>query len=44
MAANNSEKTLAPDFELIDTHGNRACLSDYRGRKAVVLVLLRGFV
>ncbi|BAJ64001.1 hypothetical protein ANT_19750 [Anaerolinea thermophila UNI-1] len=34
----------APDFELTDTQGNLIRLSDYRGRKPVVLVLLRGFI
>lgn len=33
----------APDFELIDTRGQPIRLSDFRGRK-VVLVLLRGFI
>ena len=34
----------APDFELVDTHGNTVRLSDFRGGKHVVLVLNRGFV
>jgi peroxiredoxin len=42
MAARFPEP-LAPDFELTDTHGNVVHLSDYRGRKQVVLVLNRGF-
>ena len=33
----------APDFELADVHGNLVRLSDYRGRKPVVLAFLRGF-
>jgi peroxiredoxin Q/BCP len=33
----------APDFELTDTEGNRFRLSDYRGKKHVVLVFNRGF-
>jgi len=36
--------TLAPDFEMIDTEGQRVRLSDYRGRKHVVLVFNRGFM
>lgn len=39
-----SEAELAPDFELTDTHGRTVRLSDYRGKQAVVLVLLRGFI
>ncbi len=34
---------LAPDFELTDVTGKRVRLSDYRGRKHVVLVFNRGF-
>jgi len=33
----------APDFALEDTRGNLVRLSDYRGRKHVVLVFTRGF-
>ncbi len=33
----------APDFELNDVHGQRICLSDFRGRP-VVLAFLRGFM
>jgi peroxiredoxin len=39
-----TEKMMAPDFELVDTHGHTIRLSDYRGRQHVVLVLNRGFV
>ena len=34
----------APDFGLTDTQGRLVRLSDYRGRKPVVLVFNRGFV
>jgi peroxiredoxin len=37
------DKTIAPDFSLADTHGTMVCLSDYRGKKHVVLVFTRGF-
>ena len=37
------ETPPAPDFALQDTKGNMICLSDYRGRKHVVLVFTRGF-
>jgi peroxiredoxin len=33
----------APDFTLEDLNGNRVSLSDFEGRKAVFLVLNRGF-
>jgi mycoredoxin-dependent peroxiredoxin len=35
--------TLAPDFELTDTHGQAICLSAFRGQKNVLLVFNRGF-
>ena len=34
----------APDFELSDLNGNRICLSDFRGKKVVLLAFLRGFM
>ncbi|GAP05518.1 MAG TPA: hypothetical protein DEQ80_03310 [Anaerolinea thermolimosa] len=34
----------APDFELTDTLGRTIRLSDFRGKKFIVLVLLRGFI
>jgi peroxiredoxin len=38
------DSNLAPDFELKDTRGQTIRLSDYRGKKNVVLVFLRGFM
>lgn len=37
------ERSLAPDFALPDARGRVVRLSDYRGRKQVVLVFTRGF-
>jgi peroxiredoxin len=37
------ESMPAPDFELIDSHGSKVRLSDYKGSKIVVLVFNRGF-
>ena len=34
----------APDFSLVDTHGEKVRLSDYRDEKNVLLVFNRGFV
>jgi peroxiredoxin len=34
---------LAPDFAATDSEGRSIRLSDYRGKKHVVLVLNRGF-
>jgi peroxiredoxin len=31
------EGSKAPDFSLPDDHGNKVCLSDFKGRKTVVL-------
>jgi peroxiredoxin len=36
--------TPAPDFTLIDVHGNPVSLSDFSGKKHVLLVLNRGFL
>lgn len=33
----------APDFTLADLNGNKVSLSDFRGRKNVLLVFNRGF-
>jgi peroxiredoxin len=35
--------TPAPDFTLTDFNGNKVSLSDFRGRKNVLLVFNRGF-
>ena len=35
---------IAPDFELTDTNGKRVHLTDFRGKKFVVLSFLRGFM
>lgn len=37
-------EAVAPDFELVDTHGGPVRLSDFRNQKPVVLVVTRGFV
>jgi peroxiredoxin len=37
------KESIAPDFELADTTGKAIRLSDYLGKKNVVLALLRGF-
>jgi peroxiredoxin len=38
------EGQVAPDFELSGLNGNRIRLSDFRGKKVVVLAFLRGFM
>lgn len=47
MANNNqpalSVPTLAPDFTVTSANGKKISLSDYRGRRHVVLVINRGF-
>jgi peroxiredoxin len=42
--SNHPETPIAVDFALPDTTGNMICLSDYRGKKHVVLVFTRGFM
>lgn len=50
LSPNTSEKpgiavgVVAPDFELVDTHDKKVRLSDFRGKKNVVLVLNRSLV
>jgi peroxiredoxin len=44
MAKHATVKQPAPDFALTDVNGRMVHLSDYRGRKNVVLVFTRGFV
>jgi peroxiredoxin len=36
--------TIAPDFELVDVNDNSVQLSQFKGKKNVVLVFLRGFM
>jgi len=36
--------TIAPDFELADVNGNAVRLSQFKKKKNVVLVFLRGFM
>jgi peroxiredoxin len=35
---------LAPDFTLADLNGQDVSLSDFRGKKNIVLAFLRGFL
>jgi peroxiredoxin len=44
MAKARLETDIAPDFALEDTRGNEVRLSDFRGKKHVLLVLNRGFI
>jgi peroxiredoxin len=44
MAENNARNIeIAPDFELTDTNGTPVRLTQFRGKKFVVLSFLRGF-
>lgn len=48
MTENNKQPplavpTLAPDFTLTSAEGKHISLSEYRGRRHVVLVINRGF-
>lgn len=43
MSSKDSQFEIAPDFVLTDTDGNEIRLSDFRGKKSVVLSFLRGF-
>jgi peroxiredoxin len=36
------ETDIAPDFSLADTQGKKIRLSDYKGKKHIVLVFNRG--
>jgi peroxiredoxin len=38
------DDTLAPDFALVNSRGQPVRLSDFRGRRYVVLVFARGFL
>lgn len=42
--AKQLQDSLAPDFTLPDYEGRPVSLSDFRGRKHVVLVFNRGFM
>ena len=37
------QAAIAPDFSMTDTEGRTIRLSDYRGKRYVVLVFNRGF-
>ena len=36
------ETEIAPDFSLTDTNGKKVLLSDYKGKKNIILVFNRG--
>jgi peroxiredoxin len=42
-AIDKKNPTVAPDFAATDAEGRNIRLSDYRGKKHVVLVFNRGF-
>ncbi len=44
MPAHLAVGQVAPDFELTDVQGRSVRISDYKGRKHVVLVFTRGFM
>jgi peroxiredoxin len=43
MAGRIIEKSTAPDFTLMDTNDKEVRLSNFRGKKSIVLVFNRGF-
>ena len=43
MGKNIEIGTPAPDFALIDIKENEIQLSDYEGKKTILLTLIRGF-
>jgi peroxiredoxin len=40
---NRKHASIAPEFSAIDSEGHTVQLSDYRGKKNVLLVFNRGF-
>ena len=36
--------TIAPEFELADVNGDAVRLAQFKGKKNIVLVFLRGFM
>ncbi len=44
MAKRLNINVHAPDFEAVDTSGNIVRLSEFRGKKIIVLVFNRGFM
>lgn len=44
MTEKVTENVKAPDFELIDLHGEAVRLSEYQDKKHIVLVFNRGFL